>query len=244
MSLQSEYVPLPLASLVDIPNLRSFLDDFSGLIGIATALLDLEGNILQSAGWQAACTGFHRAVPSSCRRCIESDLFLASHLKEGEFVDYKCKNGLWDVVTPVFAGGQHVGNLYCGQFFYDDDVLEESFFVNQANRFGYEPAAYLAAIQEIPRFSREQVRRSMALLVGLASYLSHVSLTNLRLRESQDQLATLINTLPDPVWLKNRCLPGLQQYFGADAWGTGCRNYRQDRRRFFAGGPGGFLPPK
>ena len=91
----------PLAALIDVESLRVLLDDFSALIGIATALLDLEGNILQSAGWQSACTGYHRANPQSCANCTESDLFLASHLQEGEFVDYKCKNGLWDVVTPV-----------------------------------------------------------------------------------------------------------------------------------------------
>ncbi|HJW25961.1 MAG TPA: EAL domain-containing protein [Rhodocyclaceae bacterium] len=196
-------VNAPLASLVDIPTLRSFLNDFSNLIGIATALLDLQGNILQSAGWQKACTGFHRADPGSCKNCTESDLYLASHLKEGEVTDYRCKNGLWDVVTPVFVGSQHLGNLYCGQFFYDDDVADESFFIAQASRFGYDRAAYLAAIREIPRFSREQIRRIMALIVGLASYLSRLSLSNLRLQESQGLLETLLNALPDRIWLKN-----------------------------------------
>ncbi len=113
----SEASEVPLSALIDIESLRGLLDDFSGMIGIATALLDLQGNILQSAGWQTACTGFHRADPVSCANCTESDLFLASHLREGEFVDYQCRNGLWDAVTPVFAGGQHLGNLYCGQFF-------------------------------------------------------------------------------------------------------------------------------
>jgi len=193
----------PLAALIDIDELRTILDDLSALLGITTALLDLEGNIIQSAGWQKACTAFHRAVPTSCANCTESDLFLASHLQEGEFVDYKCKNGLWDVVTPVFIGEQHLGNLYCGQFFYDDDVVDDDFFIAQAKRFGYDKKSYLAAIHEMPRFSRERVRSIMAMIVGLASYLSNLSLTNMRLRESRTQMETLINTLPDPVWVKD-----------------------------------------
>ncbi|HJV26808.1 MAG TPA: EAL domain-containing protein [Aromatoleum sp.] len=192
-----------VATVVDIDSLRPFLDGLSDLVGIATALLDLDGNILQSAGWQSACTGFHRAVAGSCVNCTESDLFLASHLRKGEFVDYKCKNGLWDVVTPVFVGEEHLGNLYCGQFFYDDDVVDEEFFRAQAGRFSYDKTTYLAAIARIPRFSREKVRNVMGLIVNLASYLSHLSLTNLRLRESQGRMETLINTLPDPVWLKD-----------------------------------------
>ena len=113
----------PLASLIDLATLRRLLDDFTALIRIPTALLDLEGNILQAAGWQKACTGFHRTVAASCANCTESDLFLAGHLQKGEYVDYKCKNGLWDVVTPIFVGKEHLGNLYCGQFFYDDDEI-------------------------------------------------------------------------------------------------------------------------
>ena len=199
----SEASEVPLSALIDIESVRGLLDDLAGAIGIATALLDLQGNILQSAGWQTACTGFHRAVPASCANCTESDLFLASHLREGEFVDYQCRNGLWDAVTPVFVGRQHLGNLYCGQFFYDDDIVDERQFAAQAEYFGYDKAAYLAAIRRIPRFSREQVRRAMAFMVGLASYLSHLSLTNQRLDESRSQMETLLNALPDPVWLKD-----------------------------------------
>lgn len=213
----------PLTSLIDIQSVCSLLNDFSALVGITTALLDLQGNILQSAGWQPACTGFHRAVAGSCANCIESDLFLARHLREGEFVDYKCKNGLWDVVTPVFVGKQHLGNLYSGQFFYDDDVVDEGFFVAQAERFGYDKDAYLAAIRKVPRFSREYVRRIMVFMVGLASHLSRLSLTNLKLRESQGQMETLVNALPDPVWLKDTqgvyvsCNRAFERLLGAPA---------------------------
>jgi diguanylate cyclase (GGDEF)-like protein/PAS domain S-box-containing protein len=215
----------PLAALIDVESLRTLLDDFSALIGIATALLDLDGNILQSAGWQSACTGYHRANAQSCANCTESDLFLASHLQEGEFVDYKCKNGLWDVVTPVFVGQQHLGNLYCGQFFYDDDAVDEAYFAAQSERFGYPSGAYLEAIRAIPRFSRMHVRRVMEHIVGIASHLSHLSLTNLKLSESRSQMETLINTLPDPVWLKDTngvflaCNRAFEHMLGAPAAG-------------------------
>ncbi len=211
----------PIASLIDLETLSTLLDDLTLLLGMPTALLDPAGNILQSAGWQKACTAFHRATPSSCANCTESDLFLSSHLKEGEFVDYKCKNGLWDVVTPVFVGEEHLGNLYCGQFFYDDDEIDDAFFIAQAKHHAYDETAYLAAIHEMPRFSRERVRRIMGLIVGLASYLSHLSLTNLRLGESRSQMETLLNVLPDPVWLKDMdgtfmaCNQAFGRMFGA-----------------------------
>ncbi len=213
----------PLASLIDVEALRTLLDDLTQLVGMPTALLDLEGNIMQAAGWQRACTAFHRATPSSCANCTESDLFLASHLKEGEFVDYKCKNGLWDVVTPVFVGTHHLGNLYCGQFFYDDDQIDDAYFTAQAKRFGFDPADYLAAIHDMPRFSRERVRSVMRMIVGLAAYLSHLSLTNQQLSESRRHMETLLNALPDPVWLKDMqgvfqaCNQAFERMLGATA---------------------------
>ncbi|HEX8963970.1 MAG TPA: EAL domain-containing protein [Rhodocyclaceae bacterium] len=213
----------PLAALIDVASLRSLLDDLAAVVGIATALLDLDGNILQSAGWQKACTEFHRADLRSCANCTESDLFLASHLREGEFVDYKCKNGLWDVVTPVFVGSEHLCNLYCGQFFYDDDEIDDDFFLAQAEHFGYDAAAYLAAIHEVPRFSRARVRQIMRLIVGLASHLSSLSLTNQRLGESRSQMEALLQALPDPVWVKDRegvfqaCNRAFERMLGAPA---------------------------
>lgn len=206
----------PLLALIDIKPLIAFLDGFTALVGMTTALLDLKGNILQGAGWQRACTGFHRAVPSSCANCTESDTFLIGHLEKGKFIEYKCKNGMWDVVTPVFVGNQHLGNLFCGQFFYHDDVIDDAFFTAQAERFGYNPVDYLAAIHEVPRVSRERVQAVMRFIVSLADYLSTLSLTNLRLSESRGQMETLLNALPDPVWLKDAAgvFLGCNQAFG------------------------------
>lgn len=31
------------------------------------------------------------------------------HLNTGEYVDYRCKNGLWAVVTPLCIGAKHLG---------------------------------------------------------------------------------------------------------------------------------------
>lgn len=200
---KNQAADVPLASLIDLTKLCALMDGFTALIGMTTALLDLDGKVLQGAGWQRACTDFHRVCASSCTNCIESDLFLASHLKEGEFVDYKCKNGLWDVVTPIFVGKQHLANLYCGQFFYEDDLIDDAFFLSQAERHGFDKADYLAAIHQLPRFSRDRVRQIMAHIAGLASYVSHLSLANLQLSESRGQIEALVNSLPDPIWLKD-----------------------------------------
>ena len=172
---------LGLADIVDIEVLQSMLDDFVKLTDMAVAVLDMKGKILVAAGWHDVCTKFHRAVPGSAACCTESDLFLSAHVKEGEYLEYRCKNGLWDIGTPLYIGRNHVGNIYAGQYFYDDDVIDEAFFEAQAGRYGYDREAYLAAVRSVPRVRRETVRMLMTFLVRLTEFVSRLSFSNLSL---------------------------------------------------------------
>ena len=115
-----------LGNILDTPAIQSLMEDFSKLTGMALAILDLKGNVLVATGWQDICTQFHRVHPQAAQNCTESDLFLARNLRPGEYVAYKCKNHLWDVATPLFIGGRHVGNIYTGQFFYDDESIDDA----------------------------------------------------------------------------------------------------------------------
>lgn len=172
---------LGLMDILDIDALRSLLEDFSGLTGMVTAMLDTEGRILIATGWQDACTQFHRSCAASSAACTESDLHLSAKLKEGEFAEYRCGNNLWDLVTPLYIESRHVGNIFSGQFFYEDDVLDEAFFRAQAERFGFEVEAYLGAIRKVPRYSHQRIRTLMDFLVRLTHFVSRLSYSNLHL---------------------------------------------------------------
>jgi len=179
---------LGLGEIVDVPTVQALLDEFAKISGIAMAMLDAEGRLLVTAGWQDICSEFHRACPESAAACTASDLFLAANLKEGEHIGYKCRNGLWDVVTPIHIEGRHLGNLYSGQFFFDDDTVDVAAFSSQAARLGYDEEAYLAALSRVPRVSREKVDRLMDFLVGLTRYVSRLSYSNLRLAKATADL--------------------------------------------------------
>lgn len=58
------------SELVDIPKLQALMESFSQVIGIANAVIDVEGTLIVSASWQTACTDFHRVNSETCRRCI------------------------------------------------------------------------------------------------------------------------------------------------------------------------------
>ena len=209
---------LDLGSIIDVTEIQSIMDDFYSLTGMVTAILDLNGKVIERTGWQDICTVFHRVNSQTSRNCTESDLYLAKNLKAGEYVGYKCKNGLSDVVTPLFLGTEHLGNIFTGQFFYDDEEIDEEEFVKQAEKYGFDRIAYLEAFRKIPRYSRKTIDSLMSFLVKFATYISRIHHANIRLereieerqkaesaqKESAAMLQSLIRAIPDLVWLKDK----------------------------------------
>jgi len=173
-----------LTNLIDIQALQSMMDDLYAVSKIGFALIDLRGNVLAANGWQDICKKFHRVNPQSLWNCLESDLILTQGVSQGEFRTYKCKNNLWDIVTPVFIGNKHVGNLFSGQFFFDDEVVDKDLFAKQAERFGMDKDAYLAALDKVPRWNREKVKNLMKFYVKLAQMISKLSYGNLKLSKT------------------------------------------------------------
>ena len=213
-----------LETLLNAPVLQSLMEDYAKITFTVTAILDLKGKVLVAVGWQDLCTRFHRAHPISCLNCTESDLFLAGNVVRGRYLAYKCKSGLWDVVTPLYIANTHMGNIYTGQFFYDDETVDRQFFEAQAEAYGYDKTAYLEALDRVPRFSRDQVKRLMDFLVKFTDLVSKFTLGNLRsvafireqarsaaalreseaaLRESQAMLALVLDTIPQAVFWKD-----------------------------------------
>ena len=183
LTLESNILKKGLSSVLHLPDFQSLFEAFTEATGLVTAILDLEGKVLVATGWQAICTRFHRVHPLTARNCRESDLYLAGNVKPGEFVGYKCKNHLWDVVTPLVIGDHHLGNIYTGQFFYDDEVIDFDAFYDQADQCGFDLDEYLKALESVPRLSREKVAKAMHLLVEMTTMLAEKAYGNLRLTQ-------------------------------------------------------------
>jgi PAS domain S-box-containing protein len=187
LSPEGDLGSLDLADLLDIPAVQSLADDVYKLVQIPIFILDLKGIVLVSVGWQEVCTKFHRVHPEACRNCEESDRELSAGVAPGEFKLYKCKNHLWDVVTPIMLGEQQVGNLFSGQFFFSDDTVDYDLFRSQARRYGFDEPEYLAALERVPRLSRTAVEASMKFYTKLAQLLSQLSYSGIQLARSMTE---------------------------------------------------------
>ena len=178
--------------LVDIHKLHALCESFTATTGAATAILDLEGNILVQTGWKDICARFHRSHPATSLRCRESDAILSERLKKGEtYSIHQCKNGLIDVAAPITVAGEHVANFFTGQFLFRPP--NEELFVRQAEEFGFEKRSYLEALHKVPVFSEQHVRGMMDFFTQLARLIGEMGLVKKRL-EAADNEALRLNT--------------------------------------------------
>ncbi len=174
-------------ALVDLDELRELCESFTAITGAVMAVLDLEGNVLVATGWQDICTKFHRANTATCARCRESDTMLAGQLsREEPYNVYLCKNGLVDVAVPIKVAGEHVANFFTGQFFFE--APDRQYFIRQADRFGFDQQAYLAALDRAPIFSAEKVKSIMSFFTLLAQAMGNMGLAKLRLEQANASL--------------------------------------------------------
>ncbi|MDW7771768.1 MAG: PocR ligand-binding domain-containing protein [Desulfobulbaceae bacterium] len=193
-----------LADIIDSAALKSLLENFYLLTGIPVGVLDLKGTVLVVIGWQDICTNFHRIHPDSCRHCQESDTELSAGLLPGEIRLYRCKNNMWDIATPIMVAGRHIGNVFMGQFFFEEEPLDYELFRAQARKYGYEMEEYIAALEAVPRFSRKFVERAMAFVIGLAQMISQLSYTNIKLTQSLAEREALTKSLRESENRLNR----------------------------------------
>ncbi len=186
---------MELANIIDVQAVQSLMNDFHKLTHIPIGLNDLNGNVLVSVGWQDICIKFHRAHPETCKYCVESDIKLSAGVPPGEFKLYRCKNNMWVIATPIMVRGQKVGDSFLGQFFFEDEPLDYELFRSQARRYGFNEEEYIAALEKVPRLSRDAVSTGMAFLMAFANMISQLSYSNIKLARSLAERDTLVDAL-------------------------------------------------
>lgn len=179
--------PLTLGDLVDLNELQTLFANFCDAVGVAAAIIDLDGKILASSRWQRICTDFHRVNADTCARCIESDTQLALQLQDGQdFTQYRCKNGMTDCASPIVVEGQHLANVFIGQFHVGPPDME--FFAGQAEKFGFPSADYLRAVSDAPVLDEGRLPAILGFLTGFARMVASLSLQKRRADDAQQLL--------------------------------------------------------
>ncbi len=178
---------IDLAELIDFSHMNAIFQNFLEVVGLPQAIIDLEGQVLASSNWQRLCMDFHRVNPGTLQRCLESDINLSREMQEGKpYAIYRCCNGLTDCASPIVIEGQHVANLFIGQFLLAPP--NQAYFEAQRAEFGFDKEAYLAALSEVPIISEEELPAILNLLSGLAHQIAMQSLAEHRAKVAYESV--------------------------------------------------------
>jgi len=196
-----------LTDLLDIPKLQSALDSLYVSSRIPSALIDNEGVVHAGAGWQDVCTRFHRVNPRTLPQCVESDLYITSHMHEANpSVMYRCPRGLVDTATPIIVEGRHLGNVFTGQLFLAPPDLD--FFRAQAREFGFDEAEYMAAVAKVPVITERVLQEHLAFIAHLTNIFAEMGLNRLRereaerlIRETSERHRAILRTAMEGYWM-------------------------------------------
>ena len=209
-----------LAKLIDFSQLNQMFEDFLEVVGLPVCIIDLNAHVLASSRWQRLCMEFHRVQPDACARCIESDVSLSKAMQQGQdYAIYSCRNGLTDCAAPIVIEGRHIANLFIGQFLLAPPDLD--FFKRQAAEFGFDQAAYLSALAEVPVIAEARLPAILRFLTGFAHWVVSTSLSQKRnqalqseleqrvqertqeLFQSRQMLQLVLDTIPQGVFWKS-----------------------------------------
>ena len=205
-----------LANLLDIPRLQAALDSLYVSSGIPSAIIDNEGVVHTGSGWQDVCTKFHRVHPEARKRCIESDRCLSRRINEANLpVIHECPHGLIDSATPIFVDGEHIGNVFTGQLFFEAPDLDS--FRAQGRAYGFDEEEYIAAVKNVPVIPERAMRENLAFVAHLTEMLAEIGVkrerekeTGKRLRESEEIFERFMEHSPIFVFFKDENMRALR----------------------------------
>lgn len=195
--LLSKTMKYQLSELIDLARLQRLMESLHLATGLKHALIDNVGDVLTAAGWEPVCERFHRRHPGTFARCRSNDRYLFDNVANACRLGRQCPNGLFDYAMPVCIDGEHVASLFTGQLLHDPPDLD--FFRKQANTFGFDEEAYLAAVRSVPVVPREQMSALLDFFGELAQTLGEQGLVHLRQLETQEELRRLNATLLERI---------------------------------------------
>ncbi|MFZ5428298.1 MAG: PocR ligand-binding domain-containing protein [Thermodesulfobacteriota bacterium] len=176
--------------LVDASALAELLSGLHKATGLASMVLDLDGNALTSAGWQPGCGFNHLNQPClslHCRRGAAAYGMDPLPLLR-RYSLYKCPLGFCDAVSPIALEGEVLGSVHMGQFLTappDPDQCRE-----QARRLRVTPATFLEMVKRMPVVEPGRLGQVMEFLSRLAETLAREGLKRVRLAAADQALAS------------------------------------------------------
>lgn len=93
-----------------------------------------------------------------------------------------------DISTPIIVGDWHIGNLFLGQFFFEDEVIDWEFYKQQAKKYSFPEDEYLNALKRIPIWKRETVTKVVSFYQKLCKQITELSYAKYLVKKQEEHL--------------------------------------------------------
>ncbi|MBI5380474.1 MAG: PocR ligand-binding domain-containing protein [Opitutae bacterium] len=168
---------LQLADLFDLTEIQEIQDAFARATGVASIITDPQGRpITRPSNFCYLCEHIIRRTPTGLANCMTSAATIGRRHPESAVIQPCLSGGLWDAGTSICVGDQHIANWLIGQV--RDDAANDEQMLAYARTIGADEAEYRAALQQVPRMSREQFLHIGAALHLIGRQLSHLAYQN------------------------------------------------------------------
>lgn len=227
--------------LINIDEIQRIQDSFAKATGVASLITDPNGKpITKPSNFCNLCSKIIRSTEKGTINCKLSDAAIGKYKKDGPTIQPCLSAGLMDAGASISVGGKHIANWLIGQV--KNENTDKSQMLEYVKEIGANETEFEKAFDEITEMSGEQFKNIADTLFYFANEISSKAFHNymqkqlieeLKLKEKQllsektkveeneAQLNTLINTIPDLIWLKDingiylDCNTRFEQFFGA-----------------------------
>lgn len=178
-----------IKQILSLQQLEKLLEAHVQISGIPCGLMDTNQSIIAGAGLQQLCTRFLWEHPESFAHCWRNDPAAkqALHTLSSDVYEYRCKNGMVNIAMPIIIDGERLGTFFLGQFFYENERPDLTWFKQQAAELDFDLEPYLAAVDQAPVLSRSTVDTTIRFLHQLVQMLAETGLMNLTLLREQEE---------------------------------------------------------
>lgn len=196
------HTTLRLLDLVEKDKLEQIVKGFTDATKVASIITEVDGKpITEQHNFTSLCKNYSRSTPKGRQKCYESDSYGGrTTQKMKKCVIYDCLNaGLLDCGAPIIVGGQHLGNILCGQVL--EKKIPKEVAIERARAIDIRDIdGYLRELDKIPIMSRTQLRSVANFMEVITNAVSDLALQKHFLHtHSQNFINNIINSASDCI---------------------------------------------
>ncbi len=191
---------IDVTRIVNTSILQRLPDAFYEATGLATAIHDLNGELITTIPTESFCRFCRNMFFSreGHRRCVRSNRMGEQRaFKTGGPYIYHCHANLVDVAAPIIVNGHHVGSVNCGQILLEP--LTNSYRERVRRSLTAFPEKFreeqLQALEEVVVLPLKRVRGLAELLSVIANNIVGLIISNIREKEINIQNVKLIDEI-------------------------------------------------